>query len=163
MALKNIERRIVNIGKIEVKDVDYSKKYRYDDIKIDSSKVNLFYLIHHVDYFSNEYDMNHLDVLMVIYLYELGIFSRDIEVGENNIRLDRLSRLGLVEDDFSINGKKLMSLSATGIMMVRKISKRIMDNDKYISINRKTIIDDDSRARAVINKYLKENTKTHPY
>ncbi|QQV91487.1 hypothetical protein M1M25_gp053 [Tenacibaculum phage Gundel_1] len=163
MAEKSTERRIVVIGEVEDKNIDYSKKYRYDDIKIDSSKIDLCYLILHVDLSSKKNNISHSDVLMLLYLYELGMFSTIIELESGGFSLSKLYKKGFLEDDYSMNGKKLISLSASGVLLVINLLKSFTDSDKYVGVNRKAIMDDDSRATSVIDRYLESTKKPYPF
>lgn len=156
MAKKSTERRLVNIGEVVEKDLDYTKKYRYADIRINSSNTDLCYLIFHLDSLSRDYKININEVLLLVYLYELGVFSGTIEFEGRLVRVIGLERYGFIEIDYSHNGKKLYSLSAKGIMFVKDFSKRISNSEHLIHRNRKAIMDDDSRAKAVISRYFDE-------
>lgn len=163
MAKKGAERKIVSIINVEDKNIDYSEKYRYNNIKIDSSKIELCYLILHVDSASKKHGITHSDVLMLLYLYELGVFSSVIELENGGFSLTKLYKKGFLDEDYPINGKKLMSLSAYGVVLVTNLLKSFNDSDKYVDINRKAIMDDDSRATSVIGKYLESTKKPYPF
>lgn len=154
MVKKKAERRVIKITDAVDKDLDYTRKYRYADMKLDSSKIELCYILLHLEAVSNEYKVGYNDTLMMLYLYELGLFSPLIELNGNNVRIIHLERYGFIEEDYSNKGRKYYSLSAKGVIFVQDFLSRISDNSKLLSKNRKAILDDDSRAKSVLARFF---------
>lgn len=95
------------------------------------------------------------DVLLFLYLEELGLFNKQINVSGNAYRLGNYLELGWICEDYLHNEKKLHKLSKKGNEVVAFFYKRLDDNTDLVSKNRSTETNLDNRVDSALDDYFR--------
>ena len=105
------------------KNLDYVSKFRLSNTVIESTNSQLYTILNNVMAVTSRYELSVEEVLCLIYLYELGVFSLVIKFQGREFRLGSLMDKGFVKEDYSYNNRKLYSLSDKGFDAINLFNK----------------------------------------
>lgn len=91
------------------------------NIKVEESDIDMFYLIFSLGKVCEDYNIAYEDCVILLYLYELGVFPLSLEVHSKMIRLKGYLLIDLIKEEGVFNGKKLYSLTNTSNDILKKI------------------------------------------
>lgn len=140
------------------KKLDYMDGFGVKNIKKGVSDSKIPYLLFNSFYVLDKYDLDFLDVFVIIYLNELGVFSLSIDVLERRINIGHLLEKGFVKLDYSFNKKKLYSLSDKGCLVIDDFNKSFKNQEVYKGKNRKTDFDSGVKISSVLDRYLNKKS-----
>lgn len=154
MIKKAKKRDIVNVVEVDSKKADYTSRLRVGDVKIESSNINICYLIFHFQKIKKDLKLTFEQILILIYLYELGLFSRYVDI-DNKFKKDILEfkDLGFVKEQF-VGDKRYYSLSDNGLYLIRDLFNDINNSSKHKGKNRKAELDLENKVDIVLNNYF---------
>ena len=120
------------------KNLDYVSKFRLSNTVIESTNSQLYTILNNVMAVTSRYELSVEEVLCLIYLYELGVFSLVIKFQGREFRLGSLMDKGFVKEDYSYNNRKLYSLSDKGFDAINLFNKSFSMDRIDLSNNKKT-------------------------
>lgn len=121
---------------------------------VESDKLNTAYTIFSLQRLTNKYGLDYDWLLVIIYLKELNIFEFTIMVLDRKIKLDYLFRAEYIVEDYSNNNKKLFKLTDKSIRIVKEFYNLLSNTSLFISENRKTELDVESKVKSVLGNYF---------
>lgn len=149
-------KKYVRLTSKSTKNVNYTDVVKKDFI-IDSSSINICFLIFSMNEFLIEHQLNHEELLIILYLFELGLFPTYIDINRGpKYSLNSFIKKGLVEVEGNIENKKnLHRLSDIGLELVKNVFYKLEKYNDFIGFNREVLMDLDSRSTDILNKYFK--------
>jgi len=99
--------------------------------------------------------LNYDEILAILYLDELVVFGKKIDVPSGWFLLDNIIKMGFAQKDYSFRDKDLYKLSEKGFKVVTDYLQLFNDKEKWINMNRKITMSDDSVVKSVITDYFK--------
>lgn len=114
------------------------------------------YLLFCLEILMEKYVLDYDEVLIFLYLHELGLFELKIKILERKINLGIYLRLGYICENYSHRKQKLYKLTDKGIGVITEFYKIMNNRDSFISANRKTEIALKSKVKAVLGDYFQE-------
>ena len=146
-------KKFVRITPKSTKYIDYTQKAR-GELLINSSNLNICFLIFSMNEVIDKYQLEHKDILILMYLFELGLFSIYIDINtESKFSLNDYLKKGLIEEDFTNENKRLFRLSDAGIKLVRDVFYELEKSEVFKGRNREVDLDVESKAINFINSY----------
>lgn len=130
--------------------------FKEDEVVIVGSGRKEAYLIFALHEVASKFDTDINVLLILLYLKELGIFNLRISVLTRIYRIGDYEKKGFIRVDYSKGGKKLYRLSDKGLKIVDALYAKLNDNSAYLSSNRHTDIDLESRMKSVISGFFRK-------
>lgn len=159
--MSKVRKRNLETSEVIKVDLDIERKPISKDIisesikTVDTDVTGISFILFHLEFISSKYDISYEYVIILLYLYDLKIFTMTIEVHERQIALYQYVVNDLITDDYSVNNNKLYKLTDKGNGIVEEFRK-VMKNDKSVMLkNRNTDIDLDSKAKSVLSSFFK--------
>ncbi|WP_439132515.1 hypothetical protein [Polaribacter sp.] len=147
-------KKFVRVKPKSTKIIDYTSKVK-KDFMISSSNLELCFLIFSVNEMLDKYKLTHEEVLIILYLYELGLFTIYVDINRGTeYSLNPFLKKGLIEQDYSNNDKKLFKLSDIGVDLVKNIFYNLENSEVFKNRNREISLELESKAVNLINKYI---------
>lgn len=149
-------KKYVRLTSKSTKKINYTDIVKKDFV-IDSSKLNICFLIFSMNEFLIKHQLNHEELLIILYLFELGLFPLLINLNRgSDYRLQSFLKKGLIEKEENVDNKKnLHRLSDVGLNLVKDVFYQLEKSDDFIGFNREILMDLDSRSTDILNKYFK--------
>lgn len=141
------------------KDLSYVNKFRLGDIKVPSTKIELCYLIFKIEKISKEYGIDYKDVLMVLYLYELGLFKAVVNIEGKTYMLKNLKQKKIIKNNNSNRGKMMYSLDTKGFEIVRNLLSSLDFDSSIEDDNRVTLLENEDEMDKLLEGYFRQNQK----
>ena len=103
---------------------------------------------------SLKYYLNYDEILIILYLYELVLFGRKVDFFGGWYMIGDLIDKGFADKDSSVTDKDLYRLSEKGYSLVSDYSDGFKKKEKWVFLNRKIPLTDNSEVKSVINNYF---------
>jgi hypothetical protein len=101
---------------------------------------------------SSKMMLNYDEILVILYLNDLVVFGKKIDVPSGWYMLDGIIKRGFADKDYSFKDKDIYRLSEKGINVVDEYLRLFKEKDKWMNL--KTTLSDDSVVKSVIADYF---------
>lgn len=95
------------------------------------------------------------DILLMLYLYELGLFKYTINILGGRYTLRDLLNNEYVARDYSNKSNDLYKLTKKGLSIVNEVNEILSDKNRFISDNRQADLDLESDVSKTLEDYFK--------
>ncbi len=146
----------IDIKFLKKKSLSNTVLFEQKEIIVESSKISSLYTIFSLEYISEKFLLTYEEILIMLYLYELGLFKLKITIINESFNVSNFIGLGYIVEDYSYKKTKLYKLSEKGINIVAEYLYHSKNNDTYISCNRQIGVDLDSKVKSTLSNYLKD-------
>jgi hypothetical protein len=103
---------------------------------------------------SSKYYLNYDEILIILYLYELGLFGKKVDFFNGWYMLEDLIQKGFADKDSSFTNRDFYRLSEKGYSLVSDYSDAFKKKEKWVSLNRKIPLTNNSEVKSIINDYF---------
>ena len=133
--------------------------FNKEDIIVKSSEVNLSFLIFHFEEIKKRYNIDYQDVMILLYLQELGLFRSSLIVFGLKIDLKELTRVGYVIESFKNKTNVLYKLTDRANEVLFELNLLIKNNNGNIMKNRTTDLSLEAKTKGVLDNYYSKSLK----
>jgi hypothetical protein len=157
MKIRKIDtKREKSLNIRSVKKVSLTSEVLFDKktLVVESDKLNTAYTIFSLQKLTVKYGLDYDWLLVLIYLKELNLFEFTVMVIDRKIKLDYLLIAEYIVEDYSNNNTKLFKLTDKSISIVKEFYNSLSNTSLFISKNRKTELDVESKVKSVLGNYF---------
>jgi len=139
---------------VPVKNKETDIAFNQKVIVVENVNSSYGYILLCLEILMEEHLLDYEEVLLFLYLQELGLFELKIKVRERNMDLSMYLRMGYIQENYSHKKNRLFNLSDKSLCVVNDFIKIINNRDSFISENRKTEITLDNKVKSVLGNYF---------
>lgn len=139
---------------VPVKNKETDIAFNQKVIVVENVNSSYGYILLCLEILMEEHLLDYEEVLLFLYLQELGLFELKIKLRERNMDLSMYLRMGYLQENYSHKKSRLFNLSDKGLCVVNDFIKIINNRDSFISENRKTEIKLDNKVKSVLGDYF---------
>lgn len=144
----NLEKEVVLPNKADKESV-----FIKDNI-IEANKISTSYSLFALEVLSDKYYIEYEDILVILYLYELGLFELKINVLQKKINLKHLLSNDFIVMDYNCQGKELYKLTKKSFSIVKEFNELINNVGSFLTHNRKAELDLKNKVTSVLDSYF---------
>lgn len=139
---------------VPVKNKETDIAFNQKVIVVENANSSYGYILLCLEILMEEHLLEYEEVLLFLYLQELGLFELKIKLRERNMDLSMYLRMGYLQENYSHKKNRLFNLSEKGLCVVNDFVKIINNRDSFISENRKTEINLENKVKSVLGNYF---------
>jgi len=156
MDLKGEKYNVEDIKEVRKDSFTKEVLFKRSSVSVDSLKENNLYIIFGIQKVCDDYGIDYEECLMMMYLYELGLFGLQLSIESRRFNLGDYLLKDLICEDYSHKRKKLYRLSKLGNSIVNQILKSISDVSMFSTKNRSCDLEVDLKLKNTISSYLNQ-------
>ena len=103
-----------------------------------------------------EYGIGYDECLVLLYLYELGLFGLRINIFKKRINLGDYLLKDFIKEDYSHYDKKLYKLSSLGSEIVKCLLQYSSDTTNYVGENRSVGLGLKNKVTSALSNYFRK-------
>jgi hypothetical protein len=157
----NIVRKIdtkkekpIKIKSVVKNSLTKEKLFNQSEIVVVGETLKMAYTIFALDKISSEYELDHKNIFILLYLQELGLFQPQLNLVDRIIKVGFLENLGYIEQDYSRNRKILFRLTSKAVKLVQEYYSILEAPDAFLSYNRETDISLQKNMKSFLSGYF---------
>jgi len=136
------------------RDFKESAIFNKTEILVESQNLTSSYLIFGLNLVSKKHKISIEEILVCLYLHELGLFSLSVVVLHRWYKLAQYINKGLITEDYIVGRKTLYKLTKKGNDVVVDFNNTLGDNTGDISKNRETDMGLDNEVKSALADYF---------
>lgn len=100
--------------------------------------------------------LSYEDITVILYLNELVVFGKKIEIPGGWYMLDGIIKKGYADRDYGFKDREIYRLSEKGIRVVDDYLKLFKEKERWINLNRKVGFSNNSVVKSAIQDYFQK-------
>jgi hypothetical protein len=147
------EREIVEVVEV-VKKSEHLTLWKDREKAFDHSKFAISGLLLNLQRTGNRFGVDFHNILMLLYLDELGSFPYKLEIMGHKTSLIYFASYNFIQEDFAYNGGRYWKVTKYGKEIVDFFYSTINKNDSFIKDNRAEQLDAEGSVKVALDGYF---------
>lgn len=119
-----------------------------------SKNIKSSYMIFALQKIRQKFGIDYDTILVLNYIYELGVFDIRIKVEKRTVWLKNYIALGLIVRDYKVKDKELYCLTDKSNKIVMELNENVGDNQNFKIENREVEVGVDIKVSNALNSYF---------